>query len=239
MLCTFWPRNVLRATTRASSTPQVPKVVWTCCALNILTWKCALRRNGVHFLNISTSLPTVAWAWGVFTIVYSTCASRHSRTHFFESSTSKNSPKLRCFKYVDFEMGFAPGRRALSRRLNLEHEVSLAFGLQHVLRATAACSFGSLIRPDGSAPAALAGDTKHRKKHGVSQLFCLFAHLDLHFSDSVSSVSFSSLIALTTVAASVHEPEACLLNFLRLDCPEPLFIRIILYESILSTLPYL
>ena len=125
-------------------------------------------------------------------------------------------------------MGFAPGRRALFRRLNLEHEVSLAFGLQHVLRATAACSFGSLIRPDGSAPAALAGDTKHRK-NTVFHNFSAFSRTLIFIFLTVSSVSFSSLIALTTVAASVHESEACLLNFLRLDCPEPLFIKIILY----------
>ena len=32
-----------------------PKVVWEWCALHLLTWKCALRHNGVHFFDISTS----------------------------------------------------------------------------------------------------------------------------------------------------------------------------------------
>ena len=57
-------------------------------------------------------------------------------------------------------MCFAPPRRALFRQLNFqkwsEREVLLAFSLANVLRATTACTFPSLIWPDGSAPAALA-----------------------------------------------------------------------------------
>ena len=37
------------------STSQLPKVVRTPSAFNILTWKCASRHNGVHFFDISTS----------------------------------------------------------------------------------------------------------------------------------------------------------------------------------------
>ena len=56
VLCTFWLRNVLRATTACTfSTSQLPKVVRTWCVLCILTWKCASRHNGVHFFDISTS----------------------------------------------------------------------------------------------------------------------------------------------------------------------------------------
>ena len=50
VLCTFWLRNVLRATTACTfSTSQLPKVVREWCALYILTSKCASRHNGVHF----------------------------------------------------------------------------------------------------------------------------------------------------------------------------------------------
>ena len=49
-------KNVLRATTACTvSTAQLPKVIRTWCVLYILTWKCALRHNGVHFFDISTS----------------------------------------------------------------------------------------------------------------------------------------------------------------------------------------
>ena len=50
VFCTFWLRNVLRATTACTfSTSQLPKVVRTWCALCILTSKCASRHNGVQF----------------------------------------------------------------------------------------------------------------------------------------------------------------------------------------------
>ena len=56
MCCTFWLRNVLRATTACTfSTSQLPKVVRSWGVLYILTWKCASRHNGVHFFDISTS----------------------------------------------------------------------------------------------------------------------------------------------------------------------------------------
>ena len=47
VLCTFWLRSVLRATTACTfSTSQPPNVVRTWCALYILTWKRASRHNG-------------------------------------------------------------------------------------------------------------------------------------------------------------------------------------------------
>ena len=50
VFCTFWLRNVLRATTTCTfSTSQLPNVVRSWCALYILTWKCASRHYGVHF----------------------------------------------------------------------------------------------------------------------------------------------------------------------------------------------
>ena len=48
VLCTFWLRNVLRATTACTfSTSQLPNRTW--CALYILTSKCASRHNSVQF----------------------------------------------------------------------------------------------------------------------------------------------------------------------------------------------
>ena len=56
VFCTFWLRNVLRATTACTfSTSQLPKVVREWCVLYIFTLKCASRHNGVHFFDISTS----------------------------------------------------------------------------------------------------------------------------------------------------------------------------------------
>ena len=73
---------MLRATTACTfSTSQLPKVVRPWCVLYILTWKCALRHNGVHFFNISTSKsgpnPSV-----FLTHFTSKCASRHNGVQF-------------------------------------------------------------------------------------------------------------------------------------------------------------
>ena len=56
VFCTFWLRNVLRATTAYTFwTSQLPKVLRDWGVLYMLTSKCASRTNGVHFFDISTS----------------------------------------------------------------------------------------------------------------------------------------------------------------------------------------
>ena len=56
VFCTYWLRNVLRATTACTFwTSQLPKVVRHWGVLYIFTSKCASRHNGVHFFDISTS----------------------------------------------------------------------------------------------------------------------------------------------------------------------------------------
>ena len=57
--------------------------------------------------------PKVVRTPGVLYILTSKCASRHNGVHFFDISTSKSGPALLCFLHVDFEMCFAPQRRAL------------------------------------------------------------------------------------------------------------------------------
>ena len=134
---------MLRATTACTfSTSQLPKVVRTPSVFNILTWKCASRHNGVHFLDISTSksgprmvcfvqfhfemcfapqrctfstsqLPKVVRTWCALYILTWKCASRHNGVHFFDIAPSKSGPTLRCFVYFHLEMCFAPQRRAL------------------------------------------------------------------------------------------------------------------------------
>ena len=75
---------MLRATTACTfSTSQLPKVVRAWCALYILTWKCASRHNGVHFL--TSEPPKVVRAWCVLYILTSKCASRHNGVQIFIS----------------------------------------------------------------------------------------------------------------------------------------------------------
>ena len=52
----------------------------------------------------------LTWKW----------ASRHNGVHFFDISTSKSGPDLVCFVHFQFDMCFAPQRRALFRHLNFQ-----------------------------------------------------------------------------------------------------------------------
>ena len=64
--------------------------------------------------------PKVARTCGALCILTQKCASRHNCVHFLNISTSKSVPKVRCFVHFDFEMCFAPQRRALFRHLNFQ-----------------------------------------------------------------------------------------------------------------------
>ena len=100
------------------TTSERPKVVRTCGVFNILTSKRASRHNGVTFW--TSQVPKVLWMWCVLDILTSKCASGHNGVHYFDISTSKKWFNLVCFTHFDFEMGFAPQRRALFRHLNFQ-----------------------------------------------------------------------------------------------------------------------
>ena len=157
------------------TTSEPPKVVRTKCVLYIFTSKCASRHNGVHF---------------------------------FDIATSTSGSKLACFVHFDLEMCFAPQRRALFQNLNFQewsdNGVFCTFCLGHVLRATTACTFSSLIWPDVSAPAALASllfdppEPQTIGKHSVLRLLtssriCIFFLLTLSLLSA--SLFYSSLLS--------------------------------------------
>jgi len=99
--------------------------------------------------------PKVVRTPGVFNILTSKCASRHNGVHFFDISTSKSCPNLVCFVHFDFEMRFAPQRRAIFQSLlvwtlwshkSLEkHSVSRLSYLFAHLHLLSSDSFSSLI----------------------------------------------------------------------------------------------
>ena len=131
---------MLRATTACTfSTSRLPTVVRTPSVLYILTSKCASRHNGVHFFDIATSKSgpnpwcfvhfdlemcfapqrralSVVRTPGVLYILTWKCAWRHNGVHFFDISTSKSGPRPPVFNTFDFEMCFAPQRRAIFHR---------------------------------------------------------------------------------------------------------------------------
>ena len=193
----FRLQNLLRAATACIfPTSQPPKVVRTWYAFRTIT-PCTF---------LTPQRPKAIRGCQFLTLLTSKCASRHISLHFITFSTSQLPKVLRpwgvfeSFWPADFQMCFSPQRRALFQHLNFQKCSDNSV-------PTAACNFWSLIRPDGSAPAALVGP-QNMGKHGVSPLFNLFANIIIFFlPESFSSHSFSSLTALTTVAASVHGSE--------------------------------
>ena len=68
----------------------------------------------------TAQIPKGVREWCALYILTSTCASRHNAVHFFHSSTSKSAPNMVCFVHFDFQMCFAPQRRALFPHLNFQ-----------------------------------------------------------------------------------------------------------------------
>ena len=119
VLCTSWLQNVLRATTPCTfSTSQLPKVVRECCALYILTCKCASRHNGVHFFDISTSKSGPRMVCFVH-LDLEMCFAPQRRA---------------LFRHLNFQKWS-------------ENGVFCTFWLQNVLRATTACTFSTSQLP--------------------------------------------------------------------------------------------
>ena len=107
----FWqgPQSLAPATRERDLNVQKwsePLVFWTFWLRNVL--------RATTACTFSTSqLPKVVRSWCVLYILTSTCASRHNSVHFFDISISKNGPRIVCFVHFDFEMCFAPQRRAI------------------------------------------------------------------------------------------------------------------------------
>ena len=99
----------------------------------------------------TSALPKVVRPWGVLYIFTSKCAWRHNGVHFFHISTSKSRPNMVCFATFDFEMCFAPQRRALFPHLHFQKSLRtrrvLPLLTSNVLRATTACTFSTSQLP--------------------------------------------------------------------------------------------
>ena len=102
-----------------------------CCENGVLFtfWLGHVLRATTACTNWTCQFPKVLREWCAFYILTWTCASRHNSVHF---STCQLPKKWS------------------------ENGVLCTFWLGNVLHATTACTFSSLIWPDGSAPAALA-----------------------------------------------------------------------------------
>ena len=222
--------HLCRSSSNASRPPwflEMWQTLTFCSLLTRCTIPCACHAR--RHLNLQRWREHVVF-WCVLYILTSKCASCHNGVHFFDISTSKSGPSMVCFVHFDFEMCFAPQRRALFRHRNFQKwsdtEVLLAVSLTNVLRATTACTFSSLIWPDGSAPAALASllfDPPESQIIGKTQWIATF----LPFRASASSffwlflffdlLSSTLLFSLPLPSSAFHLSilsEVWLLNFL-------------------------
>ena len=146
---------MLRATTACtfskldiSASKSGPNMV---CFVHFHLEMCFAPQRRALFRNSTSQPPKVVRTWCVLYIFTSKCASRHNGVHFFDIATYKSGPDLVCFVHFDFEMCFAPQRRALFRHLNFQkwsdHVVLCTFSLGNVLRATTACTFSTSQLP--------------------------------------------------------------------------------------------
>ena len=101
--------------------------------------------------------------WCVLYILTWKCASHHNSVHFFDISASKSGPELVCFLTFDFEICFAPQRRAIFH-----------------------------FSPAGSAPPALASLLfDHPEPQIIGKTPCFATFLPFRAPGSLSSDSFS------------------------------------------------
>ena len=89
------------------TTPERPKVAQTCGATTACTF-------------LTSQLPKMVRRWCFLCILTSKCALRHNGVHSLDISISKRGPSMVCFAHLDFEMCFAPQRRALFGHLNFQ-----------------------------------------------------------------------------------------------------------------------
>ena len=144
-LALFWQgaESLAPATQNQIWTFKTGPSMW--CFLHFDVEMCFPPLNGVHFFNMWTSKSSprmvcfahfdAFWLGNVLRaatartfptsqlplrILTCKCATRHSGVHFFDISTSRSAPNRPVFNTFDFQMCFAPQRRALFRHHNFQ-----------------------------------------------------------------------------------------------------------------------
>ena len=177
----------------------------------------------------TSQLPKVVRDRQFLTLLTSKCASRHNSVHFFDISTSKSGPRPPVFNTFDFEMCFAPQRRALFRHLNFQKwSEPLVFNI-----LTSKCAsrhngvqifishLASWLRTRRfSEPTFRPFGATNHWKNTVFRDFPTFSRICIFFLLTLSLLIFSLLIfSLLTLPTSAFQlsilSEVSLLNFLR------------------------
>ena len=193
---------------------------------------CSLRNvlRATTACTFSTSeLPKVVQTWGALYILTSKCAARHNDVHFFDISTSKSGPTMVCFVHFDFEMCFAPQRRALFWHLNFQkwsdNGVLCTFWHRNVLRATTTCTFSTSQLPKVAAP-------------GVFCTFWLANALRATAACNFSSLIWPAGSAPVASASLLFDPlgkTECFATFLPFRASASAFFWLFLFSDLLSS----
>ena len=177
--------------------------------------------------------PKVVRAWCVLYILTWKCASRHNGVHLFNISTSKSGPKLVCFVHFDFEMCFAPQRRAACTFSTSQlPKVVRSWCVLYILTWKCASRhngvqifishLASWLRTRRfSEPTFRPSGATNQWKNTVFRDFPTFSRICIFFLLTFSLLIFSLLIfSLLTLPTSAFQlsilSEVSLLNFLRL-----------------------
>ena len=140
--------------------------------------------------------PKVARTSGVLYILTWKCASRHNGVHFFDISTSKSGPDLVCFVHFDFEMCFAPQRRALFQHLNFQKWSEN--GVLYILTSKCASRHNGVhffdIAASKSGPTMVCFVHFDFKMCFAPQRRALFRHRGVHFFDIATSKSCPTMV---------------------------------------------
>ena len=177
--------------------------------------------------------PKVVRTWCVLYILTWKCASRHNGVHLFNISTSKSGPKLVCFVHFDFEMCFAPQRRAACTFSTSQlPKVVRSWCVLYILTWKCASRhngvqifishLASWLRTRRfSEPTFRPSGATNQWKNTVFRDFPTFSRICIFFLLTFSLLIFSLLIfSLLTLPTSAFQlsilSEVSLLNFLRL-----------------------
>ena len=188
------------------TTSERPKVVRTCGAFHILTSKCASRHKGAHFFDIGNFQ---RWREDVLLTFWLRNVLRATTVctfmHFFDISTAKSGPRTRVFctfwlrnvLRATLACTFSTSQRPkvvrawcvlciLTWTCASRHN-GVQFFISHLARwLRTRCFSEPTFRPSGA--------SNHWKKHSVSRLSYLFAHLDLLSSETFSFLIFFLLL---------------------------------------------
>ena len=176
---------------------------------SLFAYKCASRRNSVHFFDISTSKSGPNVRCFFLSLFAYKCASRCNSVHFFDISTSKSGPNVRFFLACLLTNVPRAATACTFSTSQLPKVVRtcgvFGFLLTNVLRATTVCNFhlssGRWLRTRCfSEPTFRPSRATNHWKTTVNRDFPTFSRTGIFFLLTLSLLWFLSLLFFSSLA---------------------------------------